>query len=96
MPRIWGINLREGLVNQSSFAFSIKEDDWTQRDGKDLRTIKAVNLHDISPVVFPAYQEASASIRSQQEETTEPAATSTRDRAKAQLDIYKLNQPKNK
>ena len=91
-----GINLREGLVNQSSFAFSIKEDDWTQRDGKDLRTIKAVMLHDISPVVFPAYGEATASIRSQKEETTQPAATSSRDRAQAQLDIYKLNQPKNK
>jgi len=85
-----GINLREGLVNQSSFAFSIKEDDWTQRDGRDLRTIKAVNLHDISPVVFPAYQEATASIRSQQEQPTQPAATSIRDRAEAQLAIYKM------
>ena len=86
------INLRMGLVNQSSFAFSIKEDDWSTRDGRDFRTIKAVNLHDISPVVFPAYQEATASIRSQDQEQPkqEPAVTSSRDRAQAQLAIYNL------
>ena len=85
------INLRMGLVNQSSFAFSIKEDEWDMRDGQDLRTIKAVTLHDISPVVFPAYQEATASIRSQEQEPTkEPAVTSSRDRAQAQLAIYNL------
>ena len=85
------INLRMGLVNQSSFAFSIKEDDWDMRDGRDLRTIKAVTLHDISPVVFPAYKEATASIRShEQEPTKEPAVTSSRDRAQAQLAIYNL------
>ena len=88
------INLRMGLVNQSSFAFSIKEDDWSTRDGRDFRTIKAVNLHDISPVVFPAYQEATASIRSQDQEQSkqEPAVTSSRDRAQAQLAIYNLDQ----
>ena len=86
------INLRMGLVNQSSFAFSIKEDEWGMRDGRDHRTIKAVQLHDISPVVFPAYQEATASIRSQEQEqpTQEPAVTSSRDRAQAQLAIYNL------
>ena len=86
------INLRMGLVNQSSFAFSIKEDDWSMRDGRDHRTIKAVNLHDISPVVFPAYSEATASIRSQEQEQPnhEPAVTSSRDRAQAQLAIYNL------
>ena len=90
------INLRMGLVNQSSFAFSIKEDDWSMRDGRDHRTIKAVNLHDISPVVFAAYGEATAaSIRSQQDQqqpTHEPAVTSSRDRAQAQLAIYNLDQ----
>jgi HK97 family phage prohead protease len=90
------INLRMGLVNQSSFAFSIKEDEWSTRDGRDHRVIKSVMLHDISPVVFPAYGEATASIRSQepQEEeqpTIQPAATTSRDRAKAQLAIYNLN-----
>jgi len=85
------INLRMGLVSQSSFAFSIREDDWDTRDGRDLRTIKAVNLHDISPVVFPAYEGATASIRSQEKQPTkEPAVTSSRDRAQAQLAIYNL------
>ena len=86
------INLRMGLVNQSSFAFSIKEDEWSMRDGRDHRTIKSVNLHDISPVVFAAYgEETAASIRSQQQEPTkEPAVTSSRDRAQAQLAIYNL------
>jgi HK97 family phage prohead protease len=89
------INLRMGLVNQSSFAFSIKEDEWSMRDGRDHRVIKDVRLHDISPVVFAAYGEATAaSIRSQQpteEQPTQPAATTSRDRAKAQLAIYNLN-----
>ena len=86
------INLRMGLVNQSSFAFSIKEDEWSTRDGRDHRVIKDVRLHDISPVVFPAYGEATASIRSQEnnEETTPQPAATRRDRAKKQLAIYNL------
>lgn len=87
------INLRMGLVNQSSFAFSIKEDEWSMRDGRDHRVIKDVRLHDISPVVFAAYGEATAaSIRSQEnnEETTPQPAATRRDRAKKQLAIYNL------
>lgn len=87
------ISLRDGLVHQSSFAFRIEEDEWTTtEEGRDLRTIRSVRLHDISPVVTPASPTTSASIRSQHEEPThEPAPTNKRDRAVAQLDIYNLN-----
>ena len=87
------ISLRDGLVHQSSFAFRIEDDEWTTtEEGRDLRTIRSVRLHDISPVVTPASPTTSASIRAQNEEQPPvPAPTTRRARAVAQLDIYNLN-----
>lgn len=86
------ISLRDGLVHQSSFAFRIEDDEWTTtEEGRDLRTIRAVRLHDISPVVTPASPTTSASIRAHNEEQLpEPAPTTRRARAVAQLGIYNL------
>lgn len=58
-------------VDQSSFAFSIKEERWIwadeRSDGgkKDLRIIeKLERLYDVSPVTYPAYQDTSVAKRS--------------------------------
>jgi HK97 family phage prohead protease len=49
--------LRRGDINQSSFAFTVKEDKWERmEDGMAKRTIlKFDRLYDVSPVYEPAY-----------------------------------------
>lgn len=61
--------VREGLIDKMSFAFTIDEDEWTERDGKDYRIIKKVGkLFDVSLVAFPAYPQTSVGIRKADEE----------------------------
>lgn len=58
-------NIRTGNVSQSSFAFTVEEDEWTERDGKDVRTItKVKRLYDVSPVTYPASPSTSVAKRS--------------------------------
>lgn len=49
--------LKRGDINQSSFAFTVKEDTWERLDdGMVLRTINKIDrLYDVSPVYDPAY-----------------------------------------
>lgn len=58
-------------VDQSSFAFSIKQERWIwaeqRSDGgkKDLRIVEKLSrLYDVSPVTYPAYQDTSVAKRS--------------------------------
>lgn len=53
------ISMRRGDITQSSFAFTVAEDEWsTDDDGNNIRTIKKINrLYDVSPVTYPAYSE---------------------------------------
>jgi len=59
-------NIRLGNVSQSSFGFSIDEQNWIERDGElPLRQItKLKRLYDVSPVTYPAYQDTSVAKRS--------------------------------
>ena len=58
--------IASGDVSQSSFAFSVKENTWTDMgEGKYLRTITKVGkLMDVSPVTYPAYSDTSVAKRS--------------------------------
>lgn len=86
--------LRRGDVSQSSFGFTIEEDEWEERAGmKPLRKIKKVKrLFDVSPVTYPAYPDTQVALRSleqwkaehnKQDETKED--TPLRDAAEALL-----------
>ena len=62
--------LKDGTINQSSFAFIVEDDSWEIKDGMNIRTINKVKrLYDVSAVTYPAYNEASSSValRSMQE-----------------------------
>ena len=61
--------LKRGDITTSSFAFTVKTDEWTKReDGTYLRTIKEFGeLYDISPVFREAYEETSVALRSLEE-----------------------------
>jgi len=50
-------DIRTGLIDKSSFAFTVEKDSWeTLDDGTELRTIlKIPKLYDVAPVTSPAY-----------------------------------------
>lgn len=54
-----------GDITGASFAFIPDEDEWSQRDGRRLRTHTSVGqLLDVSPVTWPAYEGAGVALRS--------------------------------
>lgn len=62
------VSLTRGDINQSSFAFSVKEDRWESvKDGDKTiwtRTVTEVErLFDVSPVTYPAYPDTTVSKR---------------------------------
>jgi HK97 family phage prohead protease len=60
--------IKDGIIHQSSFAFTVKEQEWKEPETKGqpyVRTIKKVKrLYDVSPVTTPAYPDASVGARS--------------------------------
>lgn len=65
--------LRRGDLYQQSFAFTVAEDEWTERNAEDadepevIRTIKKIDrLYDTSVVATPAYPQTDAQIRARE------------------------------
>lgn len=63
--------MKRGDVSQSSFAFTVARDSWEERTDESgspmlpLRHIHEVRrVYDVSPVTFPAYEAATATLRS--------------------------------
>jgi len=59
-------SVKRGDINQSSFAFSVNEDEWKEDDEQRvIREIKSFKrLYDVSPVTFPAYPDTTVAKRS--------------------------------
>lgn len=56
--------IRRGDVDQMSFAFDALEDTWDKAaDGMMIRTLRKVQLYEVSPVTFPAYTQTSIAMR---------------------------------
>jgi len=54
-----------GAIDGMSFKFRVTREQWFERDDDyDLRTIKEVELFELGPVVFPAYEATSVGVRS--------------------------------
>lgn len=58
------ISMRRGDVSQMSFGFFVKDEEWSKVDGENVRTLRKVDLFDVSPVTFPAYPDTSVAVRS--------------------------------
>ena len=57
--------IERGDVTGMSFQFTITKETWTEEEeGLDLREIQDVNMFDVGPVTFPAYDETTAAVRS--------------------------------
>jgi HK97 family phage prohead protease len=51
-------------INGMSFRFEVIKDDWLGRGSKRTRTLREVRVPEVGPVVFPAYANTTASVRS--------------------------------
>lgn len=71
-------SIERGDVDQMSIAFRVKREEWVQGgggDGFDLRIVRDVDLFDVSPVTFPAYEDTSVGVKRHAEwRTAQPAA----------------------
>ena len=57
--------IRDGAITGMSFRFRVLDDAWSRtRDGLAERTIREVELYEVGPVVFPAYNQTSVGVRS--------------------------------
>jgi HK97 family phage prohead protease len=54
--------LKRGDISQMSFGFRTLDDAWSSVDGMPHRTLKRVQLFDVSPVTFPAYPQTDAGV----------------------------------
>ena len=56
-------SMRRGDVNQMSFGFYVRQDEWIEEDGLLVRVLRDVDLFDVSVVTYPAYPQTSAEAR---------------------------------
>jgi len=57
-------SMRRGDVSQSSFGFRTMKDSWDATKDPVLRTLNEVQLFDVSPVTYPAYEDTDCGLRS--------------------------------
>ena len=61
--------IRDGAITGMSFRFRVLGEKWeesTERGGLPTRTITEVELFEVGPVVFPAYEQTSVGVRSRE------------------------------
>lgn len=82
-------SIRRGDVTQMSFGFFVKDARWEKKDGKNVRVLTKVELFDVSPVTFPAYQQTDVSVRSAEQifADYQPASGPTPPGADATLEL---------
>lgn len=69
-------DIKSGLIDKMSFAFTVEEDHWED----DLRTVaKFAELFDYSPVTYPAYKQTEIVARSAEEATRTKPKSSTEE-----------------
>ncbi len=68
-------------VTGSSFSFMITDQDFRTEDGVDIREIRGVELFDVGPVTFPAYDATTVTSRAGREDF-DPVAAAVEHRAK--------------
>ena len=56
------ISMERGDIDQMSFGFTVENEKWSTKDGKEIREILKANLFDVSPVTYPAYKETDVQV----------------------------------
>lgn len=57
--------IRRGDIQGSSFSFQVTDQEWRTENKVDIREIRGVELFDVGPVTFPAYENTTTGVRSQ-------------------------------
>jgi HK97 family phage prohead protease len=70
-------SIDRGDLDSTSFGFAVIEDKWTATADEVLRTLVSVELLEVSPCSFPAYPDASVSIRSAPQEIQDRIKTTS-------------------
>jgi HK97 family phage prohead protease len=87
-------SIMRGDITQSSFAFTIREQVWTESEKYGNMGKRVVNviedLYDVSPVTYPAYEDTEADARSIIKMRDEEREISDAEQSKASADIIKL------
>lgn len=90
-------SIRRGDITQMSIGFVVEDDEWSTRNGLDIRELKKVTLFDVSPVTFPAYTSTDVGIRAMQEydgykaeQRSQTEAATAVKRAKEQVRLNSL------
>jgi HK97 family phage prohead protease len=87
-------SIMRGDITQSSFAFTIREQTWTESEKYGNMGKRVVNviedLYDVSPVTYPAYEDTEADARSIIKMRDEEREISDAEQSKASADIIKL------
>jgi HK97 family phage prohead protease len=87
-------SIMRGDITQSSFAFTIREQTWTESEKYGTMGKRVVNviedLYDVSPVTYPAYEDTEADARSIIKMRDEEREISDAEQSKASADIIKL------
>lgn len=63
------VTLERGDVSGSSFSFIIVSENWRKEDRREIREIVDVDLFDVGPVTYPAYEATTSGARSGDEMT---------------------------
>jgi HK97 family phage prohead protease len=80
--------MKRGDVSQSSFGFTLMDDEWDESGEYPIRTLTRIGeVMDVSPVTFPAYTETEASARSIERRTANKEKEEKRGKGLAE---YKL------
>ena len=92
-------NIRLGNINQMSFAFRAVEEEWQHTSDKkpDVRTLKDVDLVDVSAVTYPAYLDTALAVRSweawkaENRDVTSEVTNVTSEVASAEVELDHMN-----
>lgn len=55
--------IRDGAIDGMSFRFNVLRDEWDTSDDIPVRTLHEVRVPEVGPVVFPAYEATTATVR---------------------------------
>jgi len=87
--------VQRGDVTGSSFTFVPEVEEWDETNEIALRTIKKAKLYEVSPVIFPAYPQSEAGVRSMEDvfETFQRSRNPSNDDFSKKIDLMrkKLN-----
>lgn len=85
--------VRSGLIHQCSIGFRILDQEWEERDGDLFRTIKEVELFEITLTPIPAYTSTSAEVRNLKPGNTKKQAENTdKEQEERQAILAEANQ----